>query len=216
MESRGWQANRDSYAASFGRQWNRYDVVRPEEDEATFLVKTGVAPGEPRRPTRARRRMRRRALRPTRRVSRCKGHRRRLERGRPESRPALRLTPQCCHHPGRPSRPSAGRFRLRPRLLDRCLAPYAKPAPGVRGNRPQSQAGGPAGGVALSPQCRSFRNGSIPAFAASPPGCLPGSSSRFARAWVRSEAFPILNRTLNKIANFSSHPDWTLTSLRQF
>jgi SAM-dependent methyltransferase len=32
----------DSYAASFGRQWNRYDVARPEEDEATFLVKTGV------------------------------------------------------------------------------------------------------------------------------------------------------------------------------
>lgn len=37
--------NLDSYAASFGRQWNRYDVVRPEEDEATFSVKTGVAPG---------------------------------------------------------------------------------------------------------------------------------------------------------------------------
>jgi SAM-dependent methyltransferase len=36
----------DSYAASFGRQWNRYDVMRPEEDEATFLVKTGVAAGE--------------------------------------------------------------------------------------------------------------------------------------------------------------------------
>ena len=34
----------DSYAASFGRQWNRYDVVRPEEDEATFVVKTGVPP----------------------------------------------------------------------------------------------------------------------------------------------------------------------------
>jgi SAM-dependent methyltransferase len=33
----------DSYAASFGRQWNRYDVARPEEDETTFLVKTGVA-----------------------------------------------------------------------------------------------------------------------------------------------------------------------------
>jgi SAM-dependent methyltransferase len=32
----------DSYAASFGRQWNRYDVVRPDEDEATFRVKTGV------------------------------------------------------------------------------------------------------------------------------------------------------------------------------
>jgi SAM-dependent methyltransferase len=33
----------DSYAASFGRQWNRYDVMRPEEDEATFRVKTGVS-----------------------------------------------------------------------------------------------------------------------------------------------------------------------------
>ena len=34
----------DPYVASFGRQWNRYDVVRPEEDEPTFRVKTGVAP----------------------------------------------------------------------------------------------------------------------------------------------------------------------------
>ncbi len=36
----------DTYAASFGRQWNRYDVARHEEDEATFRVKTGVAPAE--------------------------------------------------------------------------------------------------------------------------------------------------------------------------
>ena len=28
--------------ASFGRQWNRYDVARDEEDLATFAVKTGV------------------------------------------------------------------------------------------------------------------------------------------------------------------------------
>jgi SAM-dependent methyltransferase len=34
----------EAYAASFGRQWNRYDVARPEEDDATFCVKTGVAP----------------------------------------------------------------------------------------------------------------------------------------------------------------------------
>jgi SAM-dependent methyltransferase len=34
----------ESYTASFGRQWNRYDVARDEEDEATFEVKTGVAP----------------------------------------------------------------------------------------------------------------------------------------------------------------------------
>jgi len=30
------------YADSFGRQWNRYDVTRPEEDAAIFQVKTGV------------------------------------------------------------------------------------------------------------------------------------------------------------------------------
>jgi SAM-dependent methyltransferase len=34
----------ESYADSFGRQWNRYDVMRPEEDEATFRVKTGASP----------------------------------------------------------------------------------------------------------------------------------------------------------------------------
>src|SRR5262245_24354704 len=34
----------ESYVASFGRQWNRYDVARDEEDEATFRVKTGVDP----------------------------------------------------------------------------------------------------------------------------------------------------------------------------
>ncbi len=32
----------EQYVASFGRQWNRYDVARDEEDEATFRVKTGV------------------------------------------------------------------------------------------------------------------------------------------------------------------------------
>jgi SAM-dependent methyltransferase len=34
----------ETYVASFGRQWNRYDVARDEEDEATFAVKTGVDP----------------------------------------------------------------------------------------------------------------------------------------------------------------------------
>ncbi len=34
------------YADSFGRQWNRYDVARPEEDAAIFEVKTGVRPAD--------------------------------------------------------------------------------------------------------------------------------------------------------------------------
>ncbi len=32
----------EAYAESFGRQWNRYDVARTDEDEATFEAKTGV------------------------------------------------------------------------------------------------------------------------------------------------------------------------------
>ena len=34
----------EGYVASFGRQWNRYDVARPEEDAAVFRVKTGLDP----------------------------------------------------------------------------------------------------------------------------------------------------------------------------
>ena len=34
----------ESYVESFGRQWNRYDVARPEEDLRVFRVKTGMNP----------------------------------------------------------------------------------------------------------------------------------------------------------------------------
>ncbi len=33
-----------AYLKSFGRQWNRYDVARWDEDEAVFRVKTGIDP----------------------------------------------------------------------------------------------------------------------------------------------------------------------------
>ena len=36
----------EGYVASFGRQWNRYEVARPEEDAAVFRVKTGVKPAD--------------------------------------------------------------------------------------------------------------------------------------------------------------------------
>jgi SAM-dependent methyltransferase len=36
----------EGYVASFGRQWNRYDVARDEEDLAVFRVKTGLDPAE--------------------------------------------------------------------------------------------------------------------------------------------------------------------------
>src|SRR3954463_4161409 len=34
----------EPYVASFGRQWNRYDVARDDEGEAVFRVKTGLDP----------------------------------------------------------------------------------------------------------------------------------------------------------------------------
>ena len=36
----------ESYIESFGVQWNRYDVVRPAMDAATFAAKTGARPEE--------------------------------------------------------------------------------------------------------------------------------------------------------------------------
>jgi SAM-dependent methyltransferase len=44
VESGAPRLGSESYAASFSRQWNRYDVARDDEDEATFAVKTGVNP----------------------------------------------------------------------------------------------------------------------------------------------------------------------------
>ena len=34
----------ESYIESFGVQWNRYEVIRPEMDIATFQAKTGCLP----------------------------------------------------------------------------------------------------------------------------------------------------------------------------
>ena len=80
----------EAYVASFGRQWNRYDVARDEEDEAVFR---GQDRGRARRPggqARARRRLRRRAVRPAGRPARGEGRRRRPQLGRREGRRALR------------------------------------------------------------------------------------------------------------------------------
>ena len=54
------------------------------------------------------------------------------------------------------------------------------------------------------------RNGSTAASAPSPPACPRGCSSPFAPALGAVGSIPVLNRTLNKLANFSNHPDWTL------
>ena len=50
------------HLASFGRQWNRYEVAHEDEDRATFEVKTGIVLSSLGRPARPRRRVRRRSL----------------------------------------------------------------------------------------------------------------------------------------------------------
>ena len=64
-----------SYVASFGQQWNRYEVARDAEDEVGLRREDGRRPLRPRRPARARRRLRRWPLCPCRRAARGKGRR---------------------------------------------------------------------------------------------------------------------------------------------
>jgi len=39
-------ANQSRTKATYDLQWNRFRIVRPEEDRATFLARTGVGPGD--------------------------------------------------------------------------------------------------------------------------------------------------------------------------
>ena len=65
----------------------------------------------------------------------------------------------------------------------------------------------PCGSTAAT---RPRKNGSTAAHAPSQRACPPDCSSPFARLLGVVGSIPILNRTLNKLANFSNHPDWTL------
>ena len=114
--------------------------------------------------------------------------------------------PECSHSPGRPSRSALARCRFRPGLLDRRAPSHARPAPGVRPGRPDSQALADAW-LGSTARTRRPRNGSTRACGdASQPG-----SPRFNSCGLGVlGGVPIVNRTLNKVANFSGHPDWTL------
>ena len=181
-----------------------------EEDEATFRVKTGVDPrdlagqlvldagcGGGRYARLAGQ-------------ARGAGRRRRPERGRREGRRALRRPARRRDRPGRPARPAPGRGRVRPGLLDRRAAPQPRPAPGVRPGRRAGQAGRPAGGLALPQEHAAPGVAQLRPPRRDHPPARRACSSRSASAWACSAASRSLNRTLNKVANFSNHPDWTL------
>ena len=200
----------DSYAASFGRQWNRYDVVRPEEDETTFLVKTGVP------------------------AARDLSGQMVLDAGCGGGRYARLCGSYGARVVGVDLSAAVVKARelcaglqnvaiLQADLLDLPLADSAfdlvysigvlhhtpDPRRRVRGNRPQGQTGGRlavwlyrrnlAVQEWLNTGLRAVTT-RLPARVLEPVCVGLGALG----------SIPIANRTLNKIANFSSHPDWTL------
>ena len=170
----------EGYVASFGRQWNRYDVARDEEDEAVFAVKTGVDPREldgklvldagcgGGRYARLAGRFGAKVVGVD------------LERGRREGRGALRRPARRGDRPGRPARPAAGRGGVRPGLLDRRDAPQPRPAAGVRAGRRAGQARRPAGGLALPQEHAAPGVAELGARGPSRPGCPRGCWRRSA------------------------------------
>ena len=74
----------------------------------------------------------------------------------------------------------------------------------------RGQAGRPAGRLALPQEHAAAGVDQLGPPGRHDPAARRGSSNRSARAWACSASVPVLNRTLNKVANFSNHPDWTL------
>lgn len=199
----------EDYAASFGRQWNRYDVARPEEDEATFRVKTGVAP---------------RDLAGKRvldagcgggRYARLLGEAGAHVVGVDLSAAVEKAATLCADLPGvaivqgdllqLPLAESAFDFAFSIGVLHHSPDPrrsFAELARRVK----------PGGRLAVW----LYRRNTIPQEWLN--SALRAASTRLPTRLLEPlcaglgvlGSIPILNRTLNKVANFSNHPDWTL------
>jgi SAM-dependent methyltransferase len=199
----------EAYVASFGRQWNRYDVARDEEDEATFRVKTGVDPRD----------LAGRLVLD----AGCGGGRYALLAGRHGARvvgvdlsaAVDKAAAACAELPGVAI--------VQADLLDLSLAEgrfdlvYSI---GVLHHSPDPRRGFAELAARVRPGGRLavwlYRRNT-------PPQEWLNAALRAATTRLPARALeplcaglgllggvPVLNRTLNKVANFSNHPDWTL------
>ena len=200
----------DTYASSFGRQWNRYDVARTEEDEATFQIKTGVAPAS------LAGKLVLDAGCGGGRYSRLLGSHEARVLGVDLSAAVEKAATLCAGSAGRVHRPG------------RSAGPYLWPTPrSIWSSR---------SACFITRPTRAGRSRRLPGRSSRAGGLRSGSTARtrWPQEWLNTGlrtmstrlparvleplcaglgvlgSVPILNRTLNKIANFSSHPDWTL------
>ena len=105
---------------------------------------------------------------------------------------------------------SAGRRGVRPGVLDRRAAPRPRPSAGVPRGCPHGSSRGDGWRSGSTARTRCRRSGRTRPSGASRPAFPPGCWSRSALGLGVLGGVPVLNRTLNKVANFSNHPDWTL------
>ena len=199
----------DSYAASFGRQWNRYDVMRPAEDEATFRVKTGVAAS-----SLAGRLVLDAGCGGGRYACLVGGHGARvigvdLSIAVEKAAMLCRRTARRRHRSGRSARLADRRGLLRSGVLDRSPASYSRPSPRFAEIARRVK---PAGRLAVwlyrrntSPQ--EWLNTGLRAITTRLP---PRVLEPLCVGLGALGSIPVFNRTLNKLANFSNHRDWTL------
>jgi SAM-dependent methyltransferase len=197
------------YVASFGRQWNRYDVARDEEDEAVFRVKTGLDPGD----------LRGKLVLD----AGCGGGRYALLAARHGARvvgvdlsDAVEKAAALCA-----GRPSAAIVQAD--LLDLPLAESAFDVAfsiGVLHHSPDPRRAFAQVAARVKPGGRLavwlYRKNTAPQEALN--SSLRALTSRLPARVLEPlcvglgvlGGVPVLNRTLNKVVNFSNHPDWTL------
>jgi SAM-dependent methyltransferase len=197
------------YVASFGRQWNRYDVARDEEDAAVFRVKTGLDP------TAVSGRLVLDAGCGGGRYARLLGRHGAHVVGVDLSSAVDKAASLCAELPNVTIlQADLGKLPLAEQVFDLVFSiGVLHHGPDPRGAFAQiARRVRPGGRLAVWLYRRNTRvqegvNSALRAVTTR----VPSRPLEWACAGLGVlGSVPILNRTLNKVANFSNHPDWTL------